>query len=495
MQARTHVGEAAKAAEWDGLRGRRASRSLNPPVRLNPLVTRRLTPRSLALQPAERFTPVDANRSQPGLPTRSCRASGDAQQAKLPVNQPGDALEREADRLADETMLGHPILDASPQLRIGSPAAPPPFLRGYGRPLPAEARAFFEPRWGWDLSTVRVHTDERAAAAAWRVGARAFTLGAHIVFGKGEFAPDTASGRWLLAHELTHVLQQHSGLLRQADGSRGDDMIPESESIDEDVRDGEETFTGEQVVDQVVGARPPAPLVATAGAPAIHEVSPAVPTTVQRVCAKSRAEAGYPVGVNLGIPATPPPDRSRTTAQISALAGDPSNRTAGLTQFQAEWRWNVAISSAGGRSWVTRLAMWFRRPSIRIFLTRGFGRGSCEEADIARHERLHDRDFRENAAEAERSVCDTAATWPAVGRFAARVTPGELMGLIEDWVGFEQWRLSYDNWLDACTWDTLDYPRMYQNCGGAVVAPEADCGDAPERSEPAHVLPLPQKQP
>jgi hypothetical protein len=62
-------------------------------------------------------------------------------------------------------------------------------------------------------------------------------------------------------------------------------------------------------------------------------------------------------------------------------------------------------------------------------------------------------------------------------------------------MAFEQWRLSHDNWLDGCTWDTVDYPRMYQNCGGAAVAPEADCGDAPARPEPAHVIPLPQRQP
>jgi hypothetical protein len=491
MQARTHLGRPAKTAQSDGPRRRRANRSMNPPVRLNPLA-RQLTSRLRAPLPAERSAPVDPNRSQHRLPTPSW-ASTEMRQEKLSVNHPGDALEREADHLADEVLHSPSIpLDRSPRMRIGSPAAPLPFVGGHGRPLPDEARALFEPRLGWDLSTVRIHTDERAAAAAWSVGARAFTARGNIVFGKGEFAPSTARGRWLLAHELTHVMQQHRGLMRQADGGRGDDMIPE---LEEEARDSEETVSGEQVVDEVVGACTPSPLLDTAGAPTIHEVSPAGSVTLQRVCVKRRAEAGYPVRVNLGIPATPAPDRSRTTAQISAMAGDPSNRTAGLTRFRTTWRWDVGIRSAGGRSWVTRLAIRFQRPSIRIFLTRAFARGSCELAEIARHERQHDRDYRENAAEAERNVCDTAATWPAAGRFPAQVTRDELVGLIEDWMAFEQWRLSHDNWLDGCTWDTVDYPRMYQNCGGAAVAPEADCGDAPARPEPAHVIPLPQRQP
>jgi hypothetical protein len=199
--------------------------------------------------------------------------------------------------------------------------------------------------------------------------------------------------------------------------------------------------------------------------------------------------------VDLGIPPTPAPDRSLTTAQISAIAGDPSNRTAGYTRFRVRWRWNADIESAGGRSWVTRLTIGFDRASIRIHVTRDFAPGSCELADITRHERQHDRDYRENVAEAERHVCDTAASWPAAGSYPAPVTRDQLTGLIEDWMTFERWQLTYDNWLDGCTWDTVDYPRLYQRCGGAAVAPEADCGDAPVRPEPAHVIPLPQRQP
>jgi hypothetical protein len=81
-------------------------------------------------------------------------------------------------------------------------------LRGSGRRLPQELRTFIEPRFGLDFSDVRVHTDGEAARSAGAVGARAYTVGSHVVFGHGEFRPDDAGGRRLIAHELTHVVQQ-----------------------------------------------------------------------------------------------------------------------------------------------------------------------------------------------------------------------------------------------------------------------------------------------
>jgi hypothetical protein len=77
-----------------------------------------------------------------------------------------------------------------------------------GQPLNRGARAFFEPRFGLDLSHVRLHTDANAARAATSIDARAFTLGNHIAFAAAEYQPDTAQGRRLIAHELTHTLQQ-----------------------------------------------------------------------------------------------------------------------------------------------------------------------------------------------------------------------------------------------------------------------------------------------
>ena len=81
-------------------------------------------------------------------------------------------------------------------------------LRSSGQPLDASTRSFFEPRFGSDLSNVRVHTDSTAAESARAISARAYTLGHHIAFGAGEHSPSTASGKTLIAHELTHVMQQ-----------------------------------------------------------------------------------------------------------------------------------------------------------------------------------------------------------------------------------------------------------------------------------------------
>src|SRR6185503_10528059 len=77
-----------------------------------------------------------------------------------------------------------------------------------GAPLPEAARRQFEPRFGADFSDVRVHTGPEAAASARELNAHAYTFGSDIVFGDGAYNPDTGSGRRLLAHELTHVVQQ-----------------------------------------------------------------------------------------------------------------------------------------------------------------------------------------------------------------------------------------------------------------------------------------------
>lgn len=89
-------------------------------------------------------------------------------------------------------------------------------LRSSGEPLHPSTRAFMEPRFGYDFSNVRVHTDARAAESASAVGARAFTVGNHIVFRNGDYSPDTEIGRTLLAHEMTHVVQQTGGLQRSS---------------------------------------------------------------------------------------------------------------------------------------------------------------------------------------------------------------------------------------------------------------------------------------
>jgi hypothetical protein len=84
---------------------------------------------------------------------------------------------------------------------------------GGGSPLPAGTRAFMEPRFGTDFSGVRLHTDAQAADSTEAIQAQAYTSGSHIVFGPGRYAPETPEGKRLLAHELTHVVQQEGRTL------------------------------------------------------------------------------------------------------------------------------------------------------------------------------------------------------------------------------------------------------------------------------------------
>jgi hypothetical protein len=83
--------------------------------------------------------------------------------------------------------------------------------RGGGQPLEGPVKAGMENALGADLSDVRVHTDGTAAASAQAVQAHAYTVGTDIVFGPGQFQPESPTGQRTLAHELTHVVQQRSG--------------------------------------------------------------------------------------------------------------------------------------------------------------------------------------------------------------------------------------------------------------------------------------------
>lgn len=165
-------------------------------------------------------------------------------QAKLTVSQPTDLYELEADRVADQVMRSssgmseHPPrcyvqracvscqeelerkayreedveraerdsasgldLSAEWEPRIAS-------LSGGGQPLSEGMRGYFEPLFGYDFSAVRTHTGSQAAETARALQARAYTVQADIAFDTGQYAPETLEGRHLLAHELTHVVQQ-----------------------------------------------------------------------------------------------------------------------------------------------------------------------------------------------------------------------------------------------------------------------------------------------
>ncbi|MGY6275064.1 eCIS core domain-containing protein [Methylomonas sp. MgM2] len=180
-------------------------------------------------------------------------------QAKLKIGQPNDRFEQEADRIADQVMrmpapdpafndtelhaknrpissngsiqrtcsacaneyktvkdeeeeliqaksMGDTTPEVTPEISSGIQS-----LQGGGQPLSRSERSFFEPRFGADFSSVRVHHDSQAVNLARSVNARAFTHGNHVIFGGGEYGSDSVDGRKLLAHELVHVVQQNGG--------------------------------------------------------------------------------------------------------------------------------------------------------------------------------------------------------------------------------------------------------------------------------------------
>jgi Domain of unknown function (DUF4157) len=120
-------------------------------------------------------------------------------------------------------------------------------LRAPGQPLDRSAREFMESRFGRDFSQVRTHTDERANRSAQTLQARAYTVGHNIVFASGENAAGTGQGTQLLAHELTHVVQQTTG----ADGSLGLSSMEAAE---------QEAETTSSVIVQDGSATPAAPV-------------------------------------------------------------------------------------------------------------------------------------------------------------------------------------------------------------------------------------------
>jgi hypothetical protein len=186
------------------------------------------------------------------------RGVGFPLQTKLAVSAPGDALELEADRIADAMMRGeqagppgrvHGPSGAQPKLyravanledaldsvtSLGSAAAAPAeeevqrsatgtaapvgpqfesslhhaVQRGGGEALPGATRSFMERSVGWDFSSIRIHRDAQADALARGVQARAFTIGRDVFFARSEYSPETHEGKRLLAHELVHTMQQ-----------------------------------------------------------------------------------------------------------------------------------------------------------------------------------------------------------------------------------------------------------------------------------------------
>jgi hypothetical protein len=169
-------------------------------------------------------------------------------QPKLKISKPDDPYEKEADRVAEKIMKmplttsetisskkdqdalhrkcskcemeNEEKLDIHRQVQSSSSTylEPPneieqkidPIKMSQGSPLDSSTREFMEPRFGFNFDDVRIHTDSNASKANASINARAFAMGNDIYFNDGEYDPKTTKGRTLLAHELTHVVQQTS---------------------------------------------------------------------------------------------------------------------------------------------------------------------------------------------------------------------------------------------------------------------------------------------
>ncbi|TWJ02464.1 uncharacterized protein DUF4157 [Mucilaginibacter frigoritolerans] len=171
-------------------------------------------------------------------------SSGFFFQPKLTINQPNDIYEQEADHMADKVMrMADPSANQNTFFKpavnhvqrkcqaceeedkhvhrkenntgeSGSSTGLDSYvssLSSSGQSMSATSRQFFEPRFGHDFSNVKIHTDSVAAKSAQSINALAYTTGNNIVFNSGQYAPDSNSGKKLMAHELTHVIQQSNG--------------------------------------------------------------------------------------------------------------------------------------------------------------------------------------------------------------------------------------------------------------------------------------------
>jgi len=147
-------------------------------------------------------------------------------QPKVKIHPANDHFEKEADKVADKVVSNQPLTSSerispvstgaqrksSPTTSISHTTHPLHSVlsnqSSRGSPLPVQTRAHMESRMGADFSGVRIHTGQESHEANASIGARAFTHGGHIHFAHGQFNPNTRSGQHLLAHELTHTIQQ-----------------------------------------------------------------------------------------------------------------------------------------------------------------------------------------------------------------------------------------------------------------------------------------------
>jgi len=215
---------------------------------------------------------------------QSSSQAGDAKgfffQPKLTINQPNDVYEQEADTMANKVMRMSD--DHAARQSFFKPAITPvqrkcaeceeeekrmqrkendngpfeasPQTQNYlgslsgGRPLSEEEKNFFKPRIGYDFSNVRLHTDNAADQSAKDIHALAYTHENNIVFGAGQYQPGTDNGKKLLAHELTHVVQQSQNITTKKIQRVSDADVESGTGVDAGISNG--TMTKDAIMGQ-----------------------------------------------------------------------------------------------------------------------------------------------------------------------------------------------------------------------------------------------------
>lgn len=161
------------------------------------------------------------NHTVTGGECTECAKKKSALQRKLTIGASNDPLEQEADKVANQVMaipLNSGIKSSLPRIQRYSgkaaagadsvPTSVNSVLTSSGSSLEPALRQGMEQRFGHDFSQVRIHTDSAAEQSAQEVNAHAYTVGNHVVFATGKFMPGTQEGQRLIAHELTHIIQQ-----------------------------------------------------------------------------------------------------------------------------------------------------------------------------------------------------------------------------------------------------------------------------------------------
>jgi hypothetical protein len=201
----------------------RASQQAPTQTTATPETSRAATPESAQAHPA---LPYSGNRAAlrrlaaayPNLQRNLLGESAAAEPPRTPiaVTHASPQVSRKCAHCEDEEKQSAVQRKESAAAQPSAPASVYQALNSPGQPLDSKTRAFMEPRFGRDFSQVRIHTGRQPADSARSIGASAYTVGRDIVFATGHYAPNTPKGQRLLAHELTHVLQQGSSAVARS---------------------------------------------------------------------------------------------------------------------------------------------------------------------------------------------------------------------------------------------------------------------------------------